>query len=82
MSGGSVSPPRTHVGPTASDPYVVDSLVGQIPTEKDKFGHYRRRKLLYIPGVGAEAKGIPKYLAQVFGKTVGKCLRKTSAQRC
>ncbi|KAF8597252.1 hypothetical protein BDV93DRAFT_36890 [Ceratobasidium sp. AG-I] len=46
------------------------SLVGQIPTEKDKFGHYRRRKLLYIPGVGAEAKGIPKYLAQVFGKTI------------
>ncbi|CUA78249.1 putative protein YEL023C [Saccharomyces cerevisiae S288c] [Rhizoctonia solani] len=30
----------------------------------------RKRKVLYIPGVGAESKGVPKYLALVFGKTI------------
>ncbi|KAF8690225.1 hypothetical protein RHS03_08986, partial [Rhizoctonia solani] len=30
----------------------------------------RKRVQLYIPGVGAESKGIPKYLALVFGKTI------------
>ncbi|KAG8735872.1 hypothetical protein FRC12_017873 [Ceratobasidium sp. 428] len=42
-----------------------------MPTRKEQPDqHRRKRKLLYIPGVGAEAKGIPKYLAQVFGKTI------------
>ncbi|CAE6503472.1 unnamed protein product [Rhizoctonia solani] len=35
-----------------------------------KTGKRRKRELLYIPGVGAESKGIPKYLALVFGKTI------------
>ncbi|CAE6503819.1 unnamed protein product [Rhizoctonia solani] len=30
----------------------------------------RKRNILYIPGVGAESKGVPKYLALVFGKTI------------
>ncbi|KAG9086405.1 hypothetical protein FRC06_003110 [Ceratobasidium sp. 370] len=51
--------------------YRLYSLVGRMPTRKEQPGqHRRKRKLLYIPGVGAEAKGIPKYLAQVFGKTI------------
>jgi uncharacterized protein (DUF2235 family) len=46
--------------------------MGLMPTLKERPGqHRRKRKLLYMPGIGAEAKGIPKYLAQVFGKTVG-----------
>ncbi|ELU36704.1 hypothetical protein AG1IA_09266 [Rhizoctonia solani AG-1 IA] len=44
------------------------------PTIPDGINSTRRRKRvqLYIPGVGAESKGIPKYLALVFGKTIGR----------
>ncbi|QRV72166.1 hypothetical protein RhiJN_00180 [Ceratobasidium sp. AG-Ba] len=51
--------------------YRLYCLLGQMPTRKPQPGqHRRKRKLQYIPGVGAEDKGIPKYLAQVFGKAI------------
>ncbi|KAG8732353.1 hypothetical protein FRC11_014229 [Ceratobasidium sp. 423] len=49
-----------------------DSLLGAPLTNPDgsRVTKRRKRKLFYIPGVGAESKGIPKYLALVFGKTI------------
>ncbi|CAE6497354.1 unnamed protein product [Rhizoctonia solani] len=52
--------------------YWLYSLLGAPLTNPDgsKMTKRRKRKLFYIPGVGAESKGIPKYLALVFGKTI------------
>ncbi|CEL61111.1 putative protein YEL023C OS=Saccharomyces cerevisiae (strain ATCC 204508 / S288c) GN=YEL023C PE=4 SV=1 [Rhizoctonia solani AG-1 IB] len=52
--------------------YLLHRLLEALPVgrEGSKTTKRRNRKQLYIPGVGAESKGIPKYLALVFGKTI------------
>ncbi|CAE6442505.1 unnamed protein product [Rhizoctonia solani] len=54
--------------------YLLHRLLETIPAnsnvEGSKKTKRRKRIQLYIPGVGAESKGLPKYLALVFGKTI------------
>ncbi|KAF8748324.1 hypothetical protein RHS01_10938 [Rhizoctonia solani] len=60
-----------HIDHDPTNVFLLHDLL-KTPTIPDGTNSTRRRKRvqLYIPGVGAESKGIPKYLALVFGKTI------------
>ncbi|KAF8760103.1 hypothetical protein RHS01_02252 [Rhizoctonia solani] len=61
---------RQYPGPSLTNEALCIRRPSKTPTIPDGTNSTRRRKRvqLYIPGVGAESKGIPKYLALVFWK--------------
>ncbi|CAE7213108.1 unnamed protein product [Rhizoctonia solani] len=59
-----------HVDKDPTNVFHLYRILLESHSEGGKVVKRRKRDILYIPGVGAESKGVPKYLALVFGKTI------------